>query len=107
MDPTTSSPAMSRPSARRTPLVGHLGDRDARLDRDAVGDELGGDQDGQLGVERGEDLVGRLDDRHGDPLAGEVLGGLEADEPGPDDHGRLAARPVTSSAEPLGVLDGP
>ena len=51
-DPTTSSPGIARPSARRIPLGGHLGDGHAGLDTHPVRSELGGHQDGQLGVER-------------------------------------------------------
>ncbi|OIQ72794.1 hypothetical protein GALL_455740 [mine drainage metagenome] len=47
--------------------------------------ELGGQQRGELRVDRWQDVVGELDEVHRDPARGERLDGLEADEPGTDD----------------------
>ncbi len=82
---------------------GHL---DAGLDGDPVGHELVLDQDRQLGVERRHDLGRGLHDRDVEALVHEVLGHLEADEPGADHHGGLRRR-VHVGGEAGGVLDGP
>ena len=70
---TGDGPAVGQGDARGR----HLGDGHAGLDDHPVGDQLCSHQDGELGVERAEDLVDRLDDRDGNRLADEVLGRLE------------------------------
>ncbi len=59
------------------------------LDVHAVSDELVGDKNGKLRIERRQHLRSGLDDRDIDALPHEVLGHLEPDEPGTDhDRGR-------------------
>ena len=84
--------------------LAHFGYRDPRLDANAAADELGGNQNGQFGIERRQDLCSRFDDRHGDPAVSQVLGRLESHESGPDDHaGSRLIRHVV--CQPLCVLD--
>ena len=88
IEPTTRSAGRMR-SRRpgRTDGLGDLGDGRPRGHLDAVGHQLGLHQHGELGVERGEHLGGGLDHGHGDAGVAKVLRRLQADEPGPDDHG--------------------
>ena len=60
-----------------------------------------------LSVERGEDLVGQLDNGHLEPPMSQILGHLEADEAGTDDDGmprgphRLEPRVLSMPARKL------
>jgi hypothetical protein len=57
------------------------------VQRHVVALDLVGDQLGHLGVERGEHLGRRLDDRGGDTALVQVLGDLDADEAAADHQG--------------------
>jgi len=49
--------------------------------------ELGGEERGELGVDRRQDVVGQLDQVDLQPAGGERLDRFEADESGTDDDG--------------------
>jgi len=67
--------------------------------------ELRVDEAGQLGVERGEDVCGQLDDRHVDAPGAESLGSLEHDESRAEHDGTPGAT-GDHGADPLGVGHG-
>ena len=71
----------------------------------AVRDELVGDEDRELRVDRRQHLRRRFDHRHVDALADEVLGHLEPDEAGAD-HDRGRGLHVDVDGDARGVLDG-
>ena len=78
----------------------------AGRDAHAVGDELVGDEDRELGIERRQHLRSCLHEADVEALLDEVLGHLEADEPGTD-HDRGRGRVADVRREPGRVLDGP
>lgn len=75
-------------------------DAHAGPDVHAVRDELVLDPDGHLGVERGEDLVGELDEGDVQPAVDEVLRDLDPDESTTDDD-------RVTGVVPAGGRDGP
>ena len=64
-----------------------LGDGHAGAHLDAGLAQAGGNGGGHLGVERGQHVVGELDEGDGQAAAVEVLGGLHPDKAGPQDDG--------------------
>ena len=86
--------------------LGELHHGSTGVDGDAVGDELGLDEDGHLGVEWREQLVRGLHDRGGDAGTREVLGRLDPDESSSDHDGRGRCGSHIAE-ETLGIFDGP
>ena len=68
-----------------------LSGTDSQAHIDPCPGEFGLDRPRHLGIQRGEDLVGQVDQRHLHPAVDERLGHLEADESGPEDDGRPGA----------------
>ena len=81
-------------------------DGHAGLDGDAMGHQLVGDQDRHLRIERRQHLGGGFHDGDREALGDEVLGHLQADEPGADHHRRLR-RGAHIGGQDGGVLHRP
>lgn len=78
--------------------------RIAQMELHAVGAEVIGDRRCHVGVERWQDLIRLLDDRHFQPSTGEVLGHLQSDEPAAHDDGATGL--LDGPANPAAVGDG-